>query len=96
VALLGLAIGPELDLAAYITARIFGRLAYGKIYSLQFCLFCIGALPGTPLYGLAHDRTGSYAYALLGSIVTLMAVIPVLFSLRRGEAGGRLALTTPK
>jgi MFS family permease len=95
-ALLGLAIGPELDLAAYITARIFGRFAYGKIYSLQFCMFCIGALPGTPLYGLVHDRTGSYAYALIGSIVTLTAVIPVLFSLRRGETGGRLALTTPR
>lgn len=95
-ALLGLAIGPELDLAAFITGRIFGRRAYGKIYSLQFCMFCIGALPGTPLYGLVHDRTDSYAYALIGSIVTLMVVIPVLFSLRRGEAGGRLALTTPR
>ena len=80
-AAIGLAFGTELDFAGYITARIFGRRAYGKIYSLQFALFGAGGLSSPVVYGYIHDRTDSYAYAVVGSMVLLCAAIPVLLSL---------------
>ena len=80
-AAIGLAFGTELDFAGYITARIFGRRAYGKIYSLQFALFGAGGLGSPVIYGYIHDRTGSYTYAVVGSMVLLSAAIPVLLSL---------------
>jgi MFS family permease len=89
-AAIGLAFGTELDFAGYITARLFGRRAYGKIYSLQFALFGFGGLLSPVVYGYVHDRTDSYAYAVAGSMVLLCAAIPVLLSL-----GARPETTKP-
>jgi MFS family permease len=80
-AAIGLAFGTELDFAGYITARMFGRRAYGKIYSLQFAVFGFGGLLSPVIYGYVHDRTDSYAYAIAGSMLLLSAAIPVLLSL---------------
>ena len=78
---IGLAFGTELDFAGYITARMFGRRAYGKIYSLQFALFGMGGMVSPVIYGYIHDRTDSYAYAVVGSMVLLAAAIPAILSL---------------
>jgi MFS family permease len=80
-AVIGLAFGTELDFAGYITARMFGRRAYGKIYSLQFSIFGAGGLLSPVIYGYVHDQTDSYGYAVAGSMVLLSAAIPVLLSL---------------
>lgn len=80
-AAIGLAFGTELDFAGYITARLFGRRAYGKIYSLQFALFGAGGLSSPVIYGYVHDQTNSYSYAVVGSMVLLSLAIPVLLSL---------------
>ena len=80
-ALIGLAFGTELDFAGYITARLFGRKAYGKIYSLQFALFGAGGLISPVIYGHVHDLTQSYGYAVMGSMVVLSAAVPVLLSI---------------
>lgn len=77
---IGLAFGTELDFAGYVTARIFGRRAYGKIYSLQFAIFGGGGLLSPVVYGYVHDQTQSYDYAIAGSMVLLSAAIPVLLS----------------
>jgi MFS family permease len=82
-AAIGLAFGTELDFAGYITARLFGRRAYGKIYSLQFAIFGFGGMGSPVIYGYVHDRTNSYSYAVFGSMVLLSLAIPVLLSLGR-------------
>jgi MFS family permease len=80
-AAIGLAFGTELDVAGYVTGRYFGRRAYGKIYGWQFSMFAAGGLVSPLAYGLVHDRTDSYGYALAGSMVMLSAAILALLSL---------------
>lgn len=76
--LVGLAYGTELDIAGYMTARYFGNRAYGAIYGWQYGMFMAGGILSPLLYGIAHDRFGSYQLGLLGSLV-LMAPTILLF-----------------
>jgi predicted MFS family arabinose efflux permease len=88
----GLMFGTELDVAGYMTARYFGQRAYGAIYGWQFGMFMAGGIASPIAYGAVHDMTGSYLYALGGSIALLLAAIPFLLSLGpyppRDEANG--------
>jgi len=79
----GLAFATELDVAGYITARYFGRRAYGTIFGWLFGLFAVGGMTSPLMYGLIFDRTGSYDAALTISIASMLAAIPLLLSLGR-------------
>ena len=46
---LGFAVGAEVDLIGYFTARYFGMAHYGAIYGLQYSIFIFGAAIG-PVY----------------------------------------------
>jgi MFS family permease len=80
---LGLAFATELDVAGYITARYFGRRAYGTIFGWLFGLFAVGGMTSPLMYGLIFDRTGSYGAALMTSVAVMLAAIPLLLSLGR-------------
>jgi len=67
VALLGLAAGAEIDLLAYLTARYFGRRAYGAIYGWQYSVFALGYGLSPFLVGRLRDHFGSYDIALVCS-----------------------------
>jgi hypothetical protein len=43
---IGFALGAEIDLIAYLTARYFGLRNYGFIYGLSYSMFSIGAAAG--------------------------------------------------
>ena len=64
IATIGLAVGAEVDLNAYLVSRYFGLRSFGQIYGIQYLMLGIGAGIASPLFGLAFDRTGSYALAL--------------------------------
>ena len=68
--LFGFAVGAELDLTTYITARCFGLSSYGKIYGLIQAAFAAGGAILPPLLGLVADRQGSYR----GVIIVLASV----------------------
>jgi len=80
---LGLAFATELDVAGYITARYFGRRAYGTIFGWLFGLFAVGGMTSPLMYGVIFDRTGSYDAALMTSVAVMLAAIPLLLSLGR-------------
>ena len=60
----GLGVGAEIDLMAYLASRYFGMRFFGEIYSYMFSLFCFGAGLGPFLMGMSYSRTGSYDTAL--------------------------------
>lgn len=80
---IGLGFGTELDIAGYITARYFGRKAYGAIFGWQFAFFTAGGIVGSISYGVIHDRTGNYHVALTASVILMLCAIPLLLSLGR-------------
>jgi predicted MFS family arabinose efflux permease len=80
---IGLGFGTELDIAGYITARYFGRKAYGAIFGWQFAFFTSGGIVGSISYGVIHDRAGNYHIALMASVILMLCAIPLLLSLGR-------------
>lgn len=72
-ALLGLALGAEIDLIAFLTTRYLGQRAFGEIYGYLFMAFVFGSSIGQFLGDLSFDGLGSYSPALVGYAVALIA-----------------------
>jgi MFS family permease len=71
--LIGIGLGAEVDIMAYLTSRYFGLRSFGTIYGFTFAGFGMAGGLGAYLMGAAFDATGSYALALaLFSTVTLI------------------------
>lgn len=66
---LGFAAGAESDVVAFMAARYFGMIEYGRIYGLLYMPFGIFASISPLLYGFVRDQTGSYDLMLMVSMV---------------------------
>jgi MFS family permease len=69
--LVGLAMGAEVDLIAYLQSRYFGLRAFGQIYGYLFAVFTVGTGLGPFVMGAAYDATGSYRPALMAFLGVL-------------------------
>jgi len=78
VILLGLGLGTEIDLIAFLVSRYFGQRSFGQLYGYCFMLFGFGSSAGRFLGGATYDLVHSYSPALIGaSIALLIAVVLV-------------------
>ena len=77
--LVGLGMGSEGDMIAYVTSRYFGLKSFAEIYGLIFGSFMLAGAGGAFLMGFGFDKTGSYTVPLLGFLVAILVAI-VLFS----------------
>lgn len=77
----GLAVGAEIDIIAYLTARYFGMRAYGRIYGCLYATVLLGSTFSPVLYGLCFDRLGSYTPAMIGSAALLFVSAAMLLLL---------------
>ena len=76
----GFAIGAEVDLIGYFTAKYFGLNNYGTLYGLLYSIFSLGAAISTVSTGLIWDKTGSYDLALyIAAALLILASIISLF-----------------
>jgi MFS family permease len=64
--LVGLGIGSEVDIIAYLTSRYFGLRSYGAIFGWIWAVFGVSGGLGAYLMGFGFDRTGSYIVPLIG------------------------------
>jgi MFS family permease len=58
--LVGLGIGAEVDIIAYLTSRYFGLRSYGAILGWIWAVFGVSGGLGAYLMGFGFDKTGSY------------------------------------
>jgi MFS family permease len=65
----GVAVGAEADLMAFLTARYFGLISYGRLYGTLFAIFQIAAGVAPFVFGFFFDLTGDYRPILLCSAV---------------------------
>jgi MFS family permease len=63
--LLGVGIGAEGDIMAYLVSRYFGLKAFGEIYAYVLAIYTLGAVAGPLVMGLSFDSSGSYESALI-------------------------------
>jgi MFS family permease len=74
--LVGLGLGAEVDIIAYLTSRYFGLRAFGKIYSSAFAAFALAGALGPLIMGKGFDLTGSYHVPLAAFFAaTLLAAV---------------------
>lgn len=71
VVLIGLGLGAEVDLIAFLLSRYFGMRSFGEIYGYLFMLFMFGNGLGPWLMGMSFDRNGSYTPCLIALCVAL-------------------------
>jgi sugar phosphate permease len=73
--LVGLGMGAEVDIIAYLVSRYFGLRAFGSIYGYAFAAYIFGGLAGPLAMGIGVDRTGAYHWPLgVFSIAMLIAI----------------------
>jgi predicted MFS family arabinose efflux permease len=80
-ALVGLGVGAEVDLIAYLLSRYLGMRSFGEIYGYFFSIFMLGAGLGPLAMGVSYDRTGSYKLILLCFTVALALASPPMLRL---------------
>ncbi len=79
--LLGLGIGAEGDIMAYLTGRYFGMKHYGLIYGCILAFFTLGSGLGPWLMARAFDLYGNYTAGLIGLGAALLVAVGLVATL---------------
>ena len=69
---IGLSMGAEIDMLAFLTSRYFGVANFGKIYGILFASFLIGTSLGPYAFGLAYETYGSYREVLTTAVIVII------------------------
>jgi cyanate permease len=76
VFLIGLGMGAEVDIIAFLTSRYFGLRAFGEIYGYAFASYTLAGALGPWLMRRGFERSGSYVSILVGFLLaTLLAAV---------------------
>jgi len=87
ILLIGVGLGAEIDIVAYMVARYFGVKVFSTLYGLTVFFIATSSALGASLLGVAYDRAGNYDMALLviaaaflsaGLVYLLLGRYPVL------------------
>lgn len=65
ILLIGLGLGAEIDVVAYMVARYFGIRSFSTLYGLTVFFIALSGAVGANMLGMAFDRDGNYDAALL-------------------------------
>ena len=87
--LVGLTIGAEGDLIAYLIRAYFGRRSFGALFGIAFSGYGIGAVVGPVCMGLYYDAHRKYDLPLLVMPCMLLAGAALLLSLGTYQRLGR-------
>lgn len=83
VALLGFAIGAEVDLIAFLAAGYFGLRHYGKVYGVLYTMFALGSAVGPPVVGWVRDASGDYVLPFIGCAAAMAAAASLFIAIGR-------------
>jgi MFS family permease len=82
---IGVSIGAEFDILAYLITRYFGLQNFGMVYGILFSSFLIGVSIGPKAFGEAFDAQGSYYLILIASCIILAITVLMLWRLPKYE-----------
>jgi len=81
VLLIGVALGAETDLIAYMCGRYFGLRHVGEIYSYFFAIYIFGAVVGPLAMGAVFDTFNSYGPALIAITIFMLVAAALMVKL---------------
>ena len=82
-ACLGLTVGAEVDVIAYLTSRHFGLKSYGVLFGAMVGALCLGTAFGPLAAGVIFDASGSYRQFLYLTIGAMLLSGTALATLGR-------------
>ncbi len=77
----GLSLGAEIDMLAYLTSRYFGVANFGRIYGILFVSFLVGTSLGPYAFGLTFENYGSYREVLMYAVLVILVSSALTLSL---------------
>jgi MFS family permease len=78
---IGLALGAEVDVIGYLTARHYGMARYSRVFGIFYAIFTLGIGVSPVLMAWLRQATGGYVVALLvSSALLLLAAVLLLAS----------------
>lgn len=80
-ATIGLALGAEIDLMAFLTARYFPISRFGRVYGLIYAGALVAAGLGPIAAGAVYDLLGGYGWMLVGEALILASSAALLLML---------------
>lgn len=83
--IIGVSLGSEVDVVAFMTARLFGTIAYGTIFGVMSGMWAIATGFGPTLVNLSYDITGGYELALEVAIPMFALTSLLLFTLGKPQ-----------
>jgi len=83
VVLIGLLLGAELDMLAFLTARLFGQRAFGAIYGWFYSIYALAFGISPVVIGRLRDSAGDYGLAMNISIAMLLVAVAAAMVLGR-------------
>jgi MFS family permease len=103
--LVGIGLGAEVDLIAFLSSRYLGMRSFAEIYGYLFAIFLLGSGLGPFAMGVSFDRMGSYrtilacfGCALLFASLLLLRLGPYAYPIGHRPSptpiGGPRAMTT--
>ena len=90
--LVGLGLGAEVDIVAYLVSRYFGLRSYGAIFGSIWAVFGLSGGLGAYFMGFGFDKTGSYVLPLSGFFCA--AVLAALLTMTLGPYRYRVGLSS--
>jgi predicted MFS family arabinose efflux permease len=84
--LVGLGLGAEVDLIAFLLSRYLGMRSFGEIYGYLFAIFMLGSGLGPFVMGVSFDRRGSYnlmlecfGFVLVAASILILRLGPYVY-----------------
>jgi predicted MFS family arabinose efflux permease len=84
--LVGVGLGAEVDLIAFLLSRYLGMRSFGEIYGYLFAIFMLGSGLGPFVMGVSFDRTRSYhlileflGFALAAASILILRLGPYAY-----------------
>ena len=90
--LVGLGLGAEVDLIAFLQSRYLGLRAFGEIYGYLFAIFMLGSASGPLLMGMSHQNLHDYAPAMGVLVAGLLVACGLMARLGDYQYGAAPAL----
>lgn len=81
--LVGLGLGAELDIIAYLVSRYFGLRSFGEIYGSAISAFLVAGALGPLVMGAGFDLTGSYHMPLAAFFTATLVATALMTRLGR-------------
>jgi MFS family permease len=85
--LVGLGLGAEVDLIAYLISRYFGLRSFGEIYGYLFAAFMMGGGAGPFVMGSSYTLFADYTPALCLFVIALLAACLLVLRLGAYQFG---------